>query len=247
MELNSNSGNYLNTNTDLSLVKKIVNNINCRNGEYDKNQAFVSSMNSRAQENDAAMVDISNAAKELANNNINKISAINNSLTLNDPIIDYFNRVGTIDKISPDGTIQWDLGSVDTEKMESEIFQNISQTNYRFWSYLTGDPTFIGLQYSDDEIRERLLAANIKPGFFNVTVGDKTATQFFSQGKGAAAVYSKKQYDNHYAYITSERYLSRYEVGQKLLIGEKEYTLGEDKKLNISYGEDVYDIKILSE
>ena len=130
--------------------------------------------------------------------------------------------------------------------MVETIFKNMSQSDYKFWSYLTGDPTFIGLQYSDDEIRNRLIAADIKPGLFEVTLGDKTATHFFSQGKGAAAIYSKEQYDNHYAFITSERYLSRYEVGQKLLIGEKEYTLDENKKINVPYGEDVYDIKIVS-
>lgn len=194
---------------------------------------------------DAVKVDISRAGKELAGNNANSITAINNLYEMNDPVIDYFNRVGTIERVDPDGTIQWDLSSADTDNMESVIFSNISQEDYAFWSSLTDDPTFLGLKYTENEIKSRLLEAGIKPGFFSVTVGDKSATHFFTQGKGAATVYSKEQYDNHYKYVTSDSYLSRYNEGQKLLIGEKEYSLGTDRKLNIPYGEDVYDIKTI--
>ena len=195
-------------------------------------------------------ISISKAGKELSDSaavNHNKISATNNDLIMNDPVIDYFNRVGTIDRIDPDGTIQWDLGSEDPGKADSTIFKNITKEAYSFWSDLAGDPTFLGLKYSDDEIRKQLFDAGIKPGFFSVTVGDRSATQFFSQAKGASAVYSKAQYDDHFSYVTSERYLKQYETGHKFLIAGKAYTLGEDRKLNVPYGEDVYDMKSASE
>ena len=194
---------------------------------------------------EAVQVDISETGMQMIENRNNKISAVNNVLEFNDPVIDYFNRIGIIERVDPDGTVQWDLGSEDTDKMESIIFSDISREDYAFWSLLTDDPTFLGLKYTENEIKSRLIEVGIKPGFFSVTIGDKSATQFFSQGKGAATVYSKEQYDSHYKHIISKNYLSQYEDGQKFLIGGEKYTLGTDRRLNIPYGKDVYDIEVI--
>ncbi|MBR4341365.1 MAG: hypothetical protein IKP88_01420 [Lachnospiraceae bacterium] len=156
---------------------------------------------------EAVQVDISETGMQMIENRNNKISAVNNVLEFNDPVIDYFNRIGIIERVDPDGTVQWDLGSEDTDKMESIIFSDISREDYAFWSLLTDDPTFLGLKYTENEIKSRLIEAGIKTGFFNVTIGDKSTTQFFSQGKGAATVYSKEQYDSHYKHIISVCFL----------------------------------------
>lgn len=113
-----------------------------------------------------------------------------------------------------------------------------------FWNCMAQkDPTFISMSYSNEEIRSRLAEAGIQTGFFSVSVGGKEVTQFLSQGKNSVAVHSKAQYDNYYNHITSESFLREFEVGHKFTIAGKEYTLGTDKKLDIAYGEDVFDFQ----
>ena len=40
------------------------------------------------------------------------------------------------------------------------------------------------------------------------------------------------------------RAFHQYEAGQKVMIGGKEYVLGEDKKVDIEYGADIFDIQM---
>ena len=47
--------------------------------------------------------------------------------------------------------------------------------------------------------------------------------------------------------MLSEDFLKDYKVGQKFLIGGKEYTLSEDRKLDVPYGADIFDFKSLSD
>ena len=85
---------------------------------------------------EAVRVDISETGMQMIENRNSKISAIGNVLEFNDPVIDYFNRIGIIERVDPDGTVQWDLGSEDTEKMESIIFSGISREDYAFWRFI---------------------------------------------------------------------------------------------------------------
>ena len=120
--------------------------INTKNHiEYSKcgKTTKVTNKEKNMNSSEAVRVDISETGMQMIENRNSKISAIGNVLEFNDPVIDYFNRIGIIERVDPDGTVQWDLGSEDTEKMESIIFSGISREDYAFWSLLTDDPTFL--------------------------------------------------------------------------------------------------------
>ncbi len=80
-------------------------------------------------------------------------------------------------------------------------------------------------------------------GFLTFTFGGRTVTHYLSQGENTSAVHSKEQYDNRYNMITSGQFFKHLEAGHKVMIGGKEYILGEDKKLDIEYGADIFDLK----
>ncbi len=75
-----------------------------------------------------------------------------------------------------------------------------------------------------------------------MTVGGRTATHYLSQGENASAVHSKAQYDDRYNMITNGHFFKQFEAGHKVMIGGKEYILGEDKKPDIEYGADIFDL-----
>ncbi len=75
-----------------------------------------------------------------------------------------------------------------------------------------------------------------------MTVGGHTATHYLSHGKNTAAVHSKEQYDERYNRMTSGKFFEQFQAGHKVMVGGKEYVLGEDKKLDIEYGADIYDL-----
>ncbi len=112
-----------------------------------------------------------------------------------------------------------------------------------FWNCLNKkNPSGIATKFSNEEIRSRLANAGIQSGFFTVTVGGRIATHYLSQGKNTAAVHSKEQYDERYDRMTSGRFFKQFQAGQKVTVGGKEYVLGEDKKLDIKYGADIFDL-----
>ncbi len=112
-----------------------------------------------------------------------------------------------------------------------------------FWNGLSGKtPPGISIKFSNGEIRSRLADAGIQNGFFTVTVGGRTATHYLSQGKDTAAVHSKEQYDERYDRMTSGRFFKQFQAGQKVTVSGKEYVLGEDKKLDIEYGTDIFEL-----
>ncbi len=55
----------------------------------------------------------------------------------------------------------------------------------------------------------------------------------------------KERYDNTYHFFMeyTETVFRDYEPGDVFLVGGKEYVLSEDKKLDLPYGADVYDVK----
>ncbi|MBE5937796.1 MAG: hypothetical protein E7265_07175 [Lachnospiraceae bacterium] len=102
----------------------------------------------------------------------------------------------------------------------------------------------MGLTYSAEDIRNRLHSAGIQKGFFQVTVGEHTATQFLSEGKNTAAVYSKAYYDDqYYNYVKSGGICRDYESGDVFKIDGEEYTVNADRKLDVPYGVDIWNIE----
>lgn len=112
-----------------------------------------------------------------------------------------------------------------------------------FWNSLAREnASGIYMKFSNEEIRSRLAEAGIENGFFTVSIGGRTVTHYLSQGENSSAVHSKEQYDNRYNMITSGQFFKQFEIGQKVMIGGKEYVLGEDKKVDIEYGADIFDM-----
>ena len=111
-----------------------------------------------------------------------------------------------------------------------------------FWNALGREnPSGVNARFSSGEIRDRLAEAGIQNGFFTVTIGGRSATHFLSQGKNSLAVYSQEQYDKRYQAIKDGTMFKRY-AGSAVTIGGKEYSVGADGKVDIAYGEDVFDI-----
>lgn len=124
------------------------------------------------------------------------------------------------------------------------IADNESFELSRFWNLLSKNGTFIGLHCSQEEERRLLNDAGITEGFFSVQVGDNRQEYFYSNGHAGAAVL-KERYDNTYQmFMTQTEILFRdYEAGDVFRVGGREYVLSEDKKLDIPYGADIYDVE----
>ncbi len=114
----------------------------------------------------------------------------------------------------------------------------------QFWNKLSKNCTFIGLNYSNETVRRLLNDAGITEGFFSVQVGDNRQEYFYSNGNAGTAV-PKERYDNTYHFFMedTETAFRGYEPGDVFLVGGKEYVLSEDKKLDLPYGADIYDMK----
>lgn len=137
------------------------------------------------------------------------------------------------------------IGDVNSEDMRGAAYDETLQKYVDFWLYMTADdPVYIGLSYSDEEIRQFLNEAGMENGFFTVKMGNKEATQFYSGGKNEGAIHSKEKYDIQYKHITSTGLrFTDYEPGCIFKIGDKEYVLSENRTLDIPYGADIYNIK----
>lgn len=75
-------------------------------------------------------------------------------------------------------------------------------------------------------------------------VGDNRQEYFYSNGNAGTAV-PKERYDNTYRMFMeyTETVFRDYAPGDVFLVAGKEYVLSEDKKLDLPYGADVYDVK----
>ena len=112
-----------------------------------------------------------------------------------------------------------------------------------FWERLSRNSTY-GLEqdYSQKEIRQKLTDAGIQNGFFTVTVGGNSQTYFMSQNEKVGALYTKEAYDRRYnALISGQTFeLDKFQPGQTVTVGGKEYILNEHKGIDIEYGAEVY-------
>lgn len=112
-----------------------------------------------------------------------------------------------------------------------------------FWESLAKGITY-GLEqkYRTAEIRKKLEEAGIQPGFFTVTVGNRSQTYYLSQNKNVGALRPKESYDKFYNLLTSGRAfeLDKFQPGQTVTIGGKDYVLKDDKSIDIEYGAELY-------
>uniref|UniRef100_I5AT19 Uncharacterized protein n=1 Tax=Eubacterium cellulosolvens (strain ATCC 43171 / JCM 9499 / 6) TaxID=633697 RepID=I5AT19_EUBC6 len=232
---------------DKTMTEIALKRITRKNKQIELEKAY----REASDEGNCDSLVLSNDGKDWVENGRNNVTAVNNTIELRDPIFDYNQEHGTSIKVDLDGGIEREIRQDAAEDLIGDIesiFQNImSRDDHLFWFYLSGDPYGLELRFSDEEIRNRLSDAKIQPGFFNVSFGLRASTQFYSQAKGAVAVHSKEKYDERYNTLLSEDFLKDYKVGQKFLIGGKEYTLSEDRKLDVPYGADIFDFKRLSD
>ncbi|MBQ4069240.1 MAG: hypothetical protein IJC76_08315 [Lachnospiraceae bacterium] len=113
----------------------------------------------------------------------------------------------------------------------------------KFWNMLSRDGTYISLYYSKEKQEQLLNDAGITEGFFTVKSGKHQQEYFYSQGSAGVAV-RKFEYDSTYEMFTRGSALfNKYNVGDKFMIGGKEYTLTEERKFDIPYGDDIFDIE----
>ena len=112
-----------------------------------------------------------------------------------------------------------------------------------FWDRLSRDSTW-GLEqkYSQKEIRSKLEEAGIQNGFFTVTVGNNSQSYFLSQNKDVITLFTKEDYDKRYDALVSGKtfQLDKFQPGQTVTVGGKEYVLNENKGIDIEYGAEVY-------
>ncbi len=112
-----------------------------------------------------------------------------------------------------------------------------------FWNRLSKNSTY-GLEqdYSQKEIRSKLEEAGIQNGFFTVTVGGNSQTYFMSQNEKVGALFTKEAYDRRYNMLVSGQtfHLDKFQPGQTVTVGGKDYVLNEHKGIDIEYGAEVY-------
>ena len=129
----------------------------------------------------------------------------------------------------------------------SEQFKGIvdEKNNARasFWNLLCEGSPYIRLYYSQEEESQILNEAGITDGFFSVQVGSRKGEYYLANGRYVNGAIPKWQYDDDYEmYMTREGIFDEYEVGSVFIIDGEEYVLDENKKLNIPYGVDIFDI-----
>lgn len=114
----------------------------------------------------------------------------------------------------------------------------------KFWNMLSQDGTYLGLYYSADEQKQFLNDAGIKEGFFSVESGARKKDYFYSSGNAGVAV-RRFEYDAVYDMFTNRgsALFNEYEIGTVIKVGGKEYAMNADRKFDIPYGEDIFDIQ----
>ena len=114
----------------------------------------------------------------------------------------------------------------------------------KFWNMLSRDGTYISLYYSAEKQEQFLNDVGITKGFFTVKAGKHQQEYFYSHGNAGVAV-RKFEYDATYDMFVKRgtALFNKYEVGSVFKIGGKEYALNDQRKLDIPYGEDIFDIE----
>ena len=122
---------------------------------------------------------------------------------------------------------------IDKEAVEyAEFWEDVAHGNV--WS--------IEQRYSQKEIRQKLTDVGIQNGFFTVTVGNRSQSYYLSANEDAMTLFDKETYDKRYnALISGKTFqLDKFQPGQTVTIGGKDYVLNEHKGIDIEYGAEVY-------
>lgn len=137
------------------------------------------------------------------------------------------------------------VGAIVSELMRGELHDAVLEKYAGFWNYLMQkDPIYIGLTYSDTQIREYMKEAGIEEGFFTVKMGDREVIHFYSATKVTSPIQSVERYDSRYQSLTSGGILlDEYEPGSIFKIGDREYPLSDSHTLYIPYGEDIFSLE----
>lgn len=113
-----------------------------------------------------------------------------------------------------------------------------------FWNIMAGNGTYINLYYSEETERRLLNDAGITEGFFSVQVGERKQEYFYSNGNAGAAVPMERYNSTYYTFMERNDFVFEgYKPGDVFLVGGREYVLSEEKKLDIPYGADIFDVK----
>ena len=131
-----------------------------------------------------------------------------------------------------DNSANFGTGRIDKEAVEYADF----------WESLAKNSYGLEEKYSQAEIRKKLEEAGIQHGFFTVTVGNRSQTYYLSQNENVGALQPKESYDKFYNLLTSGRAfeLDKFQPGQTVTIGGKDYVLKDDKSIDIEYGAELY-------
>lgn len=118
-----------------------------------------------------------------------------------------------------------------------------NEENYirgRFWTALSDTSLFIYKYCPEETQKQWLEEAGIQKGFFSVKFKDRKREYFYSDGNCGVAV-PKSHYDSTYMLLTSPQccVFDGYEPGDIFKIGDKEYVLTNDRRLDIAYGDDI--------
>lgn len=137
------------------------------------------------------------------------------------------------------------IGTLMSESVKG-VTANLDAERYAsFWRYMMSkDPVYLDLSFSNEDIKNYLSEAGLEPGFITIKMGNKVATQYFSQGKNQGIIHSKERYDIDYnGLVSPSGYLKNFEPGAIVKIGGVEYTINEKYCIDIPYGVDVFDIE----
>ncbi|WP_312651514.1 hypothetical protein [Aminipila sp.] len=119
---------------------------------------------------------------------------------------------------------------------------NVSYMTGRFWHLLTGKASvYISLDFSEEEQKQYLDDAGIKKGFFTVNMGDRRGEHYYSNAD--VAIQPKWHYDERYKAMTTGGLLIDNQPGDVFVVDGKEYTLSENRTLDVPYGADIFDIE----
>lgn len=142
-------------------------------------------------------------------------------------------------------TDDYGVGGICSEYLRGAPYDDETEQYSEFWNFMTSrDPLVASVYFSDEQTKNYLGEAGIQPGFFTVKMGNREATQFYSDSKICCGVYSKERYDVQYKCFTSDSlFLKDYEPGSIFKVSGKEYVLSKSHTLDIPYGEDVYDVE----
>ena len=170
-----------------------------------------------------------------------EIKAINNTVTFsNDRYYKYTEKGGRVHTFTcTNDHVDQPYSDLVSGRQSDASFQVA-----KFWNMLSRDGTYMGLYYSKERQEQLLNDAGITEGFFTVKAGDHQQEYYFSNGNAGVAV-RKFEYDAMYDMFAKRgtALFNKYEVGSIFKIGGKEYALNEQRKLDIPYGEDIFDIE----